>query len=87
MAELFHMSVVTGEETLFDDYVEYANIPTGFGSVGILAGHAPMLCAVSKGVLHGTKEGEPFRVRIGTGVACVEKNELTVLVSDAKTSE
>ena len=87
MAESFRLSVVTGDGTVFDDAVDYANLPTGFGSIGILAHHAPLLCAVEKGIVRCTQEGQTLRIRVGSGVASVENNEATLLVSDAELVE
>ena len=87
MAESFRLSVVTAEGTVFEDRVDYANLPTGFGSIGILAKHAPMLCAVEKGVVRCTQEGKTLRIRVGAGVASVENNEVTLLVSDGEMTE
>ena len=87
MAKEFRLSVVTGDGTVFDESVEYLNIPTGFGSVGVLAGHAAMLCAVAPGVLRCRKNGETLRIRVGKGVANVEGTETTVLVSTAQAAE
>lgn len=87
MAESFRLSVMTAEGVVFEDTVEYVNIPTGFGSLGVLANHAPMLCAVEKGVLRCKKEGETLRIRVGVGVANVENNEATLLVSDGEVVE
>lgn len=85
MADNISLSVVTADGVAFEQKVSYVNIPTTFGSVGILTGHAPMLCAVSKGVLrcsYGDNIG--VSVEISDGVANVAENEVTVLVSDAK---
>ena len=87
MAESFRLSVVTGDGTVFEDTVEYVNLPTGFGSLGVMAKHAPMLCAVEKGVVRCTKDGETIRIRVGGGVASVENNEATLLVSDGERLE
>ena len=87
MAESFRLSVVTAEGTVFADSVDYVNIPTGFGSLGILANHAPMLCAVEKGVVRCTQAGETRRIRVSAGVASVENNEVTLLVSDGELAE
>ena len=79
------LSVLTREGTVFSDRVSSANLPTDFGSLGILRGHAPMLCAVSRGVVRCTRsQGGEARIRIGEGIASVEENHLTVLVSDAE---
>ena len=84
MEESFRLCVVTGEETVLDTEVSYVNLPTGFGSVGILLNHAPMLCAVAKGVLRcRLKDGSTLRLRVSEGVASVADNELTVLCRDA----
>lgn len=83
MAEKFRLSVVTGDATVFDGEVDYVNLPTAFGSVGILAGHAPMLCAVTKGVLRCTDGEGAARIALGDGVASVADGEVTVLVSTA----
>ena len=82
--DLFRISIVTAEAAVYEAEVSYVNLPTGFGSVGILAHHAPMLCAVAKGVLRCTLEdGSTVRVRVSDGVASVADNELTVLCGDA----
>ena len=88
MADRIHLSIVTPDGAAFGSRVEYVNIPTGFGSLGILANHAPMLCAVKKGFLRWKNEsGDDGRVLVGDGVANIAENEVTLLVSDAKVSE
>ena len=82
MAKSFRLSIVTAEGTVFEDSVEYVNLPTGFGSIGILANHAPLLCAVEKGTVRCTKDEETLRIRVSDGVASVENNEVTLLVSE-----
>ena len=79
------MSVLTSEGTVFLDRVSSANLPTDFGSLGVLRGHAPMLCAVSRGVVRCTKiSGGQARIQIGDGIASVEDDHLTLLVSTAE---
>ncbi len=87
MAESFRLSVVTGEGTVFEDTVDYVNLPMGFGSVGILAKHGAMLCAVEKGVIRCRREGREFRIETSSGIANVGDNEVTVLVNSAKVPE
>ncbi len=85
MNDLFRLSIVTGDATVLDTKVRSANLPADFGSVGILVRHAPMLCAVSRGLLRCTLEdGSTLRVRVSDGVASVADNELTVLCADAE---
>lgn len=74
------LSIVTAEgagETVKCDYV---NLPTEFGSVGILANHAPMYCAVAAGrIAYRLGDGEMQYIPTGAGIATVENNEITVL--------
>ena len=49
MAKCFHLCVMTAERTLLEGEAEYCHIPTPGGSVGVLANHAPMLCAMREG--------------------------------------
>ena len=83
MANMFQFSVVTAERTVFEGEVSYVDLPTPYGSVGILARHAPMLCAVEKGIVRCTLEdGGVVRILVGDGVASIADNEVTVLASD-----
>lgn len=85
MANKIHLSVVTAEGAVFDGMISYVNIPTTFGSLGILSGHAPMVCAVARGIVRcSADDGEPVRIAVGGGVADVNHNQVTLLVSDAK---
>ena len=43
--------------------------------------------ASEKGVVRCTKDGETIRIRVGSGVASVENNEATLLVSDGERLE
>ena len=45
------LCVLTAEGPVLERMVESVNLPTSFGSVGVLRGHAPMLCAVEQGIL------------------------------------
>ena len=84
MSDLFRLCIVTGDATVLDTQVQSVNLPMDFGSIGILAHHAPMLCAVSEGILRcRLEDGSGVRVRVTSGVANVIDNELTLLCSDA----
>ena len=82
MAENIKLSIATAGGDSFERQVSYVNLPTEFGSLGILRGHAPMLCAVGPGKVRYTEAGnEQGSVTIGSGVATVADNEVLVLVS------
>lgn len=84
MANQIHLSVVTAEGAVFDRMINYVNIPTAFGSLGILSGHAPMVCAIARGVVKCSDGGANVKIAVGGGVADVNHNQVTLLVSDAK---
>ncbi len=88
MEDKIKLSIVSQEGDRIDRQVSYVNIPTAFGSVGVLSGHAPMLCAVVPGVLRVRfGQEETGRFRVGAGIANVEHNEVTVLVASAQALE
>ena len=79
--------VLTGDGPVLERKVSSVNLPTDFGSVGVLRGHAPMLCSLEPGVLRCRTEDGVIRLRIGKGIASGEHNELTVLVNAAELLE
>ena len=87
MADRIHLRIVTPTGTELERDVNYVNLPTPGGSVGILANHAPMLCAVGKGKLRCRFEGGESLVFVAGGVASVEDNEVTVLAEEAESEE
>ena len=84
MEDRILLRVLTPNGTALEQNVNYVNLPVPEGSVGVLAGHAPMLCAVGAGRLKYRFEGGEGLVSVSDGVARVEKNELTVLVKEAR---
>ena len=88
MAEGIRLKIVTGSGTALDEPVSYVRIPTADGSVGVLPGHAPMLCASAAGRLkYRGEDGVERFVSVSDGVAGIEGDELTVLVREAKREE
>ena len=87
MADRIALKIVTPSGVLLERDVNYVNLPTPEGSVGILSNHAPMLCAVGKGKLKYRFEGGESFVSVAGGVAQVENNVLTVLAEEAQSEE
>ena len=82
MADRIKLSVVTAEGDSHEKMVNYVSLPTAFGSVGVLSGHAPMLCAVKSGILkYRVGENSVFCLSVSDGIANVADNEVTVLVN------
>ena len=87
MADRIRLKIVTPSGTALERSVNYINLPTPEGSVGVLSNHAPMFCALGKGKLKcRSGEGET-QIAVNGGVARVENNELTVLTEEAQTGE
>lgn len=85
MANCFHLCIVTAEGTTVDEAAEYCRLPTADGSVGILADHAPMLCALSEGEVRCRMEdGQERRFRVPAGVASIRDNSVTILTDRAE---
>ncbi len=85
MEKKLHLCVVTQDSTVFDEAVSYVNLPAAFGSVGILTGHAPMVCALGRGRIRcGMGDEDGAVIEIGGGIAEVSENVVTVLASDAR---
>ena len=87
MADRIHLKVVTPMGVTLEQDTNYVNLPTPEGSVGILANHAPMLCAVGKGKIRYRFEGGESFVSVSGGVASVGDNEVTVLADEARIEE
>ena len=87
MEERIHLKVVTPVGPALQKDVSYVNLPTPEGSIGILANHAPMLCAVGKGRIRFRFEGGESFVSVSGGVASVGDNEVTVLAEEARIEE
>lgn len=81
------LHVLTADGPILERMVESLNLPTAFGSVGVLKGHADMLCNLEAGILRLRCEEGLMRLRISSGIASVEKNEVNILVSSGQILE
>ena len=85
MSKCFRLLVMNAGGVLLDGPAEYCRIPTADGSVGILANHAPMLCAMREGdSLCRMESGEEKTLRHSAGVADVRDNFVTILADRAE---
>jgi F-type H+-transporting ATPase subunit epsilon len=85
MAKCFHLQIMTAEGTLLESEAIYCHIPTTAGSVGVLANHAPMLCAMPEGeTLCRLEDGTEKTVRHSPGVADVRDNKVIILADRAE---
>lgn len=88
MADQIHIQILTSGGTVFDDHVSELNVPVDGASIGILANHAPLLGAVTDGVVRCTySDGRTEGIAVGIGVLNVAHNEVTLLVRTAERGE
>ncbi len=88
MADKIHIQILTSGGTVFDDHVAELNVPVDGASIGILANHAPLLGAVTDGVVRCTySDGRETGIAVGIGVLNVVDNEVTLLVRAAEKGE
>jgi len=81
MADRIRLNILTANGGM-ERLVSYVSLPAAGGSIGILAGHIPMLCALEEGtVRYRCGQGELQSVQTGEGVARVGDNEVLLLVS------
>ncbi len=85
MANKLHFRVETAAGLMLEQDVCYVNLPTTDGSVGVLSGHAPMMCAICPGkLIYRADGGENTELQVGSGLARVEDNNITVLLSSSE---
>jgi F-type H+-transporting ATPase subunit epsilon len=80
----FPVEVLTPEGVVFDEEVEMVSTRTSAGSVGILAGHEPMLATLEQSELRLYRsESEIVRFKQGEGYLQFAENRALVLVQEA----
>ena len=88
MADKIHIQILTSGGTVFDDMVSELNVPVDGASIGILPNHAPLLGAVTDGVVRCTyADGRTEGIAVGIGVVNVADNEVMLLVRAAEKGE
>jgi F-type H+-transporting ATPase subunit epsilon len=87
MANLFHLSVLTPERSVFEGEVEYVEAPGSEGYFGVLANHAALVTSLGDGVLRLRHPGgREERWSLSGGFFEVSNNRATVLADGVTTS-
>jgi F-type H+-transporting ATPase subunit epsilon len=88
MASLFHLSILTPEQSVFEGEVEYVEAPGTEGYFGVLAHHAALVSGLAAGTLrirHAGGREEKMGVR--GGFFEVSNNKATVLADAVETAK
>ena len=79
MNDTFRLQVLTPAGVLLETETDSAQLPAVDGSLGILAGHAPMIAGLASGAVRYRQDGDWRELAIPGGTAEVSKNGLLVL--------
>jgi F-type H+-transporting ATPase subunit epsilon len=82
-----NVRVVTPDRIVWDAPSEEVILPATSGQLGILTDHAPLLTALSTGVMRVKANGKWMAIAVMGGFAEIENNEVTVLVNRAESGE
>lgn len=80
----FHVDVVTPYEQFFDGEVEMAIVTGTDGELGVLAGHTPVVVALSPGEIRLLVAGEWRVAAASNGYAEVDRTRMTIVTTSAE---
>lgn len=84
----FHLSIVTPEETVFDQTVASIIVPGAKGYLGVLAHHAPLISPLVPGKLSVTMpDGTEIIMALSGGFIEVANNRATILADAAEMAD
>src|ERR1043165_9550816 len=96
MPKKFRTEIVTPEKIVFSEEIESLVIPAERGYLGVLAGHAPLLCSLQpgeirirgdKGVVHFATSGGYMEVTPGKAVLLTDSAEEVSAIDIARAEE
>lgn len=81
----FHLEIVTPEAVILSDQVKYVRAPGIQGSFGVLAGHAPLMTALSVGLLKVEHaNGDLEYIATSGGFIEVQRDKVIILADTAE---
>jgi len=86
MASTIKLDIVTPERLCYHEDINVLEAPAIDGLIGILPRHAPMVTALSTGVLKIQKDGEEILISISEGFMEVKPAQINVVVRSAELS-
>ena len=82
-----HITVVTPEKAILDEYVDSVTLPMFDGERGVLPRHSPFVGQLGYGMLRLDVGGTTRSFYIDGGFAQVSRNEVTLLTAKAMTHD
>ena len=84
----FDLEILTPERTIFHAAVRAVTVPAEDGRLGVLAGHAPLLCVLQAGEVDITAEdGAAELIVVTGGFLEVEENRARILADGGERAE
>ncbi|HTF57050.1 MAG TPA: F0F1 ATP synthase subunit epsilon [Planctomycetota bacterium] len=84
MARTFRLEIVTPEKIVYSEDVISVVVPAEKGYLGVLAGHAPLLCTIRPGEIRVRREGGEVSFATSGGFMEVTQKKATVLSESAE---
>ncbi|SRR6056297_2196318 len=84
MASTIKLDIVTPERLCYNEEINVLEAPAIDGLIGILPRHAPMVTALTTGVLKIQKDGEEIMISISGGFMEVKPTQINVVVRTAE---
>ena len=85
MASTFLLDIVTPEKTVLSETVVSLQVPSVNGSLGVLAGHAPLMAELGVGECAiRLPDGTDHQLVVAGGFLDVSRNKVTILANTAE---
>jgi F-type H+-transporting ATPase subunit epsilon len=84
MSSTFELEIVTPERKFFSGQIETIVLKTPDGEMGILAGHTPMVVAVSIGPIRIKQNGEWLDAVLNEGFMEIKQDKTVILTDSAE---
>jgi len=84
MARTFRLEIVTPEKLVYSEDVISVVVPAEKGYLGVLAGHAPLLCTIRPGEIRVRRDGGESYFATSGGFMEVTQKKATVLSESAE---
>ena len=82
----YTFQIITIGGTVFDGTAEYVSAPGWDGSLGVLSGHAPMICGTRHGAVSITTAGATTHYAASEGVLEVRRDKVILMTPWAEKS-
>ncbi len=84
MEKKYRIEIVTPEKLVFSEEAESLVVPAERGYLGVLAGHAPLLCTLRPGEISIRREGADLRFATSGGFMEVTPKKATLLTESVE---